>query len=58
MKNFVGFHYRSTQPTCCQVSTRLSNLLGSFNSPVGGISESRHLTLRVTSRLRLFKENG
>ena len=40
------------------VSTVWSQQIGSFNSPVGGISESRRLILGATSRLRLFKENG
>ena len=33
-------------------------MLGSFSSSVGGISQSRHLTLGAISRARLFKQNG
>ena len=41
-------------------------MLGTFNSSVGacipiyrgGISQSRHLTVGVLSRSRLFKQNG
>ena len=32
--------------------------VGSFSFTVGGISESRHLTVGVISRLRLVKQNG
>ena len=31
------------------VSSGFDDALGSFNSPVGGISESRHFTVGVTS---------
>ncbi len=32
--------------------------VGAFSFTVGGISESRHLTVGVISRVRLFKQNG
>ena len=40
------------------MSTGILARVGSFNSPVGGISESRHLALRATFLLQLFKQSG